>query len=61
VNNRLKQLGYKADILFLQEYLNKDEAYSIEQKILKMVDLTNTGLLRSGNTETFTRYGPKTL
>ena len=58
VSRRLYDLGESFyEILFVQEYATGHEAYNVEQQILKWLKpkLVNTGLLKSGNSETFRR------
>ena len=55
IDVRIRSFGHKANLLFAQEYETGSQAYNVEQKILKWLapKLVNTGLLKSGNTETF--------
>lgn len=55
INVRITSFGYKAVLLFAQEYQSGSKAYDIEQELLNQLKplLINTGLLKSGNTETF--------
>ena len=50
---RAKQFGYKADIFWVEEHSTHEEAKARETYLLSKVTLVNTGLLTSGNTETF--------
>ena len=50
---RLKQFGYTPKLISLKEYKTPKEAYEEEQYLLSKLPLVNTGLLNSGNTETF--------
>ena len=50
---RVAEFGYKADIVWVEEYLTHEEAKDREKELLSKVSLINTGLLKSGNQETF--------
>lgn len=50
---RAQTFGYKCDIVWVEEYPSYLEAQAREQELLNKLKLTNTGLLKSGNTETF--------
>lgn len=50
---RSQELGYKSKILRTEEFSTYKEAKVREKYLLSTVKLVNTGLLKSGNTETF--------
>jgi hypothetical protein len=56
---RSYQFGHKCDILWIEEYPSYIEATAREKELLEGVKLVNTGLLKSGNTETFYEINDK--
>jgi hypothetical protein len=55
IERRAKEFGRPCVILKTAEYDTAEEAAEVERKLLKSVQLVNTGELRNGNTETFTQ------
>jgi len=53
VVRRSQELGHKAEILKTEKFDSHEEAKAREIYLLSTVALVNTGLLKSGNTETF--------
>lgn len=56
---RSKQYGYHANIVWIEEYSDYLGAKAREDEILSKVKKLNTGLLKTGNTETFVDYEAK--
>lgn len=52
-SRRSKELGYYSEVLEVYELTGHQEARNLEKQLLSEVVLLNTGLLRSGNRETF--------
>jgi hypothetical protein len=55
LQHRIKSWGVISEVLKVKEYSTAQEAAEVERKLLKSVQLVNTGELRNGNTETFTQ------